>query len=94
LNDISIERAVRRLRTVPARNEKAAPSRRPLYRVDGRIRPSTAAAISENTESIPTHRLGYRIAIRVDDDNARFCFFAPGTMPVWQVGASFVRGEA
>jgi hypothetical protein len=66
----------------------------PLHRVDGGSGRQQAAAISKNIESVPTHRLGYRIIIRVDDDNARFYFFAPGTMSVWQVGAGFVRGEA
>ena len=38
----------------------------------------TPSAVGANIEAVQPHRLGYRIIIRVDDDNARYYFFAQG----------------
>jgi hypothetical protein len=53
-----------------------------------------ALTVGRNEESIPPHRLPYRIIICVDDDNAGFCFLAPRAKRGRQVGARLVRGEA
>jgi hypothetical protein len=55
--------------------------------------PPADALTGRDTESVPAHRLRYRIIICVDDDNARLYFFMPGTMLSRQVGAGFVRSE-
>jgi hypothetical protein len=49
---------------------------------------------SNDVETVPAHRLRYRIITRADDVNAWFNLFAPRAMFVWQVGSVCVRGEA